>query len=168
MKTLILLLTLFSQLAGASECFTAEIERGSIDPHRRENLLVMQYAGNSGGRGYIGVMSKDGSYQASGDTLCSGGAPDSCRFGQDGQKGYFQFIQNRPTIVLNGGRLKVESGDGDEEDLRAVASLNSFHYVMDSAEQAVCARIFPQEVEPKRPGRRSLPMQPSISVPVAR
>ena len=68
MKILILLLILVPQTVLAAECFKAEIDRGSIDSRRREAILVMQYAGNSGGLGFVGVMSKDGSFQASGET----------------------------------------------------------------------------------------------------
>lgn len=165
MKLLALLIA-FSSLANA-ECYRGDVKDGGITGLRMDSALFFARPGNAGGRGAIVAQDKRG-HRIYGDVLCAGGAPDECRFGTDGGTGKFQFIDNKPTIVLQHGKLAVIGGDGDEQDLRAVNDqTNGFNYPMEiMSDQKLCAELFPQERESLR--EPSLPRQPSMNVPTSR
>jgi hypothetical protein len=150
----------------SAECYQGVAKDGSIAGLKHDATLVFQRPGNAGGNGYLAALDKKGN-NVTGETRCSGGAPDLCRFGTDGGMGKFQFLQNVPTIVLDKSKLKVIGGDGDEQDLRAVSQNGpGFNYPLEAADQKVCAALFPQphEMHTGQPVKHT----PAVSIPATR
>lgn len=159
MKFLVLLM-LFSSLANA-ECYRGDVKSGGITGLEIDATLFFDWAGNAGGQGAVVARDKRGRL-IYGEVQCFGGAPDECRIGTDGAIRKFQFIDNRPTIVLHLGKLAAIGGDGDEQDLSAVEDGKDFNYPMEIVDdQKICANLFPQEREPLREPSR--PYDPSVN-----
>lgn len=160
MKFAVLFL-LFTQVVSA-ECFQQKLSPGDIDPGRRENLLVLQKADRIGDESWLGVAGSNGQFEVTTDLGCEGGAPQLCRIGQDGARGFLVEKENTVKIILRKAQLQAVSESG-EDDLKALPGLHDRSYLLEATNSMVCQKLFPQP-EVERGNRRppTIIMRPDV------